>query len=60
MKSRIFNPRHVAAIEQCERADQQRLLRSGRDDDLIGMTMRAAEVAEISGNRFAQVGIAAT
>ena len=59
MESGIFDPGDFATVNERERADHQRLLRSGGDDDLVVMATRAAEVTQISSDGFAKIDISA-
>jgi hypothetical protein len=58
VKSRVLNPRNLAAIYQCHRANHHCLLRSSGDDDLIWIAARASVITQISCQRLAQLGIA--
>src|SRR3954470_5449662 len=58
VKTRILNPRNIAAIHQCHRANHHCLLRSSGDDDLIRMAARASMIAQVRCYRIAQLGIA--
>ena len=59
VKTGIFNPCCLARIYQRHCADQHRLLHSADDHDLIWMTARPSEIAQIGCDRLAQVGVAA-
>src|SRR6476660_8690231 len=58
VKSRIFDPRNFTLIHQGHCADHHCLLCSSGDDDLVWMTACASVIAQISCERFAQVGVA--
>src|SRR5437773_2616278 len=58
IKSWVLNPRNLAAIYQCHRADHHCLLRSSGNDDLIRIAARASVIAQIRCQRLAQLGIA--
>src|SRR5436305_14782396 len=59
IKSGIFDPRDLTPIHQRHRADHHRLLRPGRDQNLVRVTARASVIAQIGRDRFAQVWVAA-
>src|SRR5262245_25419377 len=44
IESRVFDPGHLTAIYQRQRADHHSLLRSRSNDDLVGMTARASMI----------------
>src|SRR6516165_6114749 len=58
VKTWVLNPRNLAAIYQCHRADHHCLLRSSGDDDLIRIAARSSVVAQICCQRLAQLSIA--
>src|SRR5437016_11179978 len=57
VKSRVFDPRNLSSIYEGHCADHHRLLRSCCDDNLVWMTTRASVIAQISCERFAQLGV---
>src|SRR5436190_2647749 len=57
--TRIFNPCRLARIEQCCCGNQHRLLHTADDHDLVRMTASRSEIAQISRECLAQVGVAA-
>src|SRR4029453_8240071 len=57
--TRIFNPCGLSRIEQCCCRNQHRLLHSADDHDLVRMAASRSEIAQISRECLAQVGVAA-
>src|SRR5206468_6672890 len=57
--TRLFNPCGLAGIEQCCCRNQHRLLHSADDHDLVRMAASRPEIAQISREGLAQVGVAA-
>src|SRR5215475_5027577 len=57
--TRIFNPRGLTRIKQCRCGNQHGLLHSGYNYDLICMTARCSEIAQVSRECVAQIRIAA-
>src|SRR5262249_38202661 len=57
VKSGVLNPRNLAAIYQCHRANHHCLLCSSGDDDLTWIAARAAVIAQIGCQCLAQLGI---
>src|SRR4029077_2619773 len=57
--TRVFDPCGLTRIEHSQCADQHRLLHTSHDDDLIGMTARRSEIAQVRCNCLAQVDVAA-
>ncbi len=57
--TRVFDPCGLARIEHSHCANQHRLLHTSHDDDLIGMTARRSEIAQVCCNCLAQVEVAA-
>src|SRR5262249_14230370 len=58
IKSGIFHPCYFTLINQRERARQHGLLHPAHDDDLVGMTISAAEVAQVSSDCLPQFDLA--
>src|SRR5438045_4933078 len=58
VESRILDPRYLTPIYEGHCTDHHCLLRSSRDDDLVGMTARTSVITQITCERFAQVGVA--
>src|SRR5438132_3993062 len=58
VKSRIFDPCSLSAINEGHRADHHCLLRASSNDDLVRVTTRTPIITQISCERFAQVGVA--
>src|SRR6476660_8296752 len=58
IESGIFDPRHFATIYQRQRADYHGLLRSGGNNDLIGLAARTSKIAKISCDGLAKIGVA--
>src|SRR5438552_15653478 len=57
--TRIFNPRGLARIQQCRCGNQHGLLHSAYNHDLVRMTARCSEIAQVSRKCVAQVEVAA-
>src|SRR5437879_8407465 len=55
----VFDPRDFTRIQHCQCADQDRLLHTSHDYDLVRMTARCSEIAQVRCNCLAQVGVAA-
>src|SRR4029077_11708070 len=60
VKTGIFHPHRLARIQQRHGTDYHRLLHSADDQHLIWMTACASKIAQVRGNRFAQVRVATT
>src|SRR6266699_6660766 len=58
VKSRIFNPRGLAWIQQRHCTDQYRVLPSADDHNLVWMTARPSKITKISCDCLAQICVA--
>src|SRR5258708_5726794 len=58
MEDGIFDPCHIAFIDQRECAHQHRLLDAAYDYDLVGMKIGTAEVAQVSSYCLPQFDLA--
>ena len=55
--TRVFDPCDFTRIQHSHCADQHRLLHTSDDYNLIRMTARCSEIAQVGGKRLAQVGV---